>query len=258
VPVAILSVLGVLPALETEPGRIEDRTGPQAAALRHRIAERVAEAVDGYRTIPIYVVHGLLGTTVASVAELWSASLIVVGLGRPGMIGRPRHRRVQEIVRHVRRNVLAVSPTTGNALGRAILTADFGGTGTDANELALSLLTPDATAELVHVAPVSYVSESEQPRWMRIYQSAVNELFEVTEDALVHGADRVIPTRVLKGDASEELIGLARRERVDLIALGRHATRGGRPSSLDPVVDAVIDAAPCSVLIAPSGQHLTE
>jgi nucleotide-binding universal stress UspA family protein len=254
VPVAILSVLcEPIVDLEPRPGQLEDLTSAHADMIRHRVCARITEATDTHRQIPIYVVRGPLGPAAGLAAEIWGASLVVVGLGRPGPLGLPRSRdRLHQIVNHARRHVLAVSPTAPTVIGRTILTADFGGTSVAADERAMSLVPDDAPVTLVHVVPDCRTGHDARPRWTQIYSNAVSELFENTKSTLPHRAAHRLTTRMLGGDAAHELIALAHRDHVDLIALGRHAAPLDSLQSAGPVVDTILDAAPCSLLIAPA------
>jgi nucleotide-binding universal stress UspA family protein len=164
---------------------------------------------------------------------------------RMGLAGD--HRLAADIVRHARRSVLVVSPSELGSIGRVMLTADFGGSTIEADQCALSLLASDGQAELIHVTPALQLAPDIYQAWRRAYDNAVTELLDETRAALPRCSGS-IPSRVTVGDAARVLVDIARRERVDLIALGRHA----RPNvSLGPVVESVLARAPCSVLVAP-------
>jgi nucleotide-binding universal stress UspA family protein len=153
-----------------------------------------------------------------------------------------------DIVRNANRCVLVVSPHELASIGRVMLTADFGGSTIEADQCALSLLEEDGEAELVHVTPDLHLSGDSYEVWHRAYHSAVAELLDRTRAALPHRARSTIPCRIAIGDAARALVDIARRERVDLIALGRHAKLH---NSVGPVLESVLEHAPCSVLVAP-------
>ena len=236
-----------------------DRQGTDAAIVtvappgleqvhRSAVERRLAEAVGG-RTIPVYVVNGPLGTAIADVAEGWRAALVVIGMG----IGA--HVTAVAILRKARRCVLAVAPSGPPTIGSVILTADFGSSAVAADECALSLLAADADAELVHVVPeMQALSAEKHAVWCRIYDSVAAELLEHTRELLPHRNGHAIPTRVLTGDAARVLVDIAAHEHVDLIALGRHAlpSSPGTKDPLGPVLESVLEEAPCSVLVAPA------
>jgi len=207
-----------------------------------KIKERLAFLAGEEHTIPVYEIRGAIGPAVAAAAEQWSAALVVIGFG----VGD--HRLAAEIVQHARRSVLVVSPHELGSIGRVMLTADFGGSTIEADQVALSLLESDGAAQLIHVTPALQLAPDIYQAWRRAYDYAVTELFDQTRAALGRRARSSIPTRVAVGDAARVLVDVARREHVDLIALGRHA----RPNAnLGPVLESVLRQAPCSVLVAP-------
>ncbi len=207
-----------------------------------KIKERLAFLAGEEHEIPVYEIRGAIGPAIAAAAEQWGAALVVVGFGTGD------HRLATDIVRHARRSVLVVSPSELGSIGRVMLTADFGGSTIEADQCALSLLESDGQAELIHVTPALQLAPDIYQVWRRTYDNAVTELLDQTRAALPHRPGSSIPSRVAVGDAARVLLDIARRERVDLIALGRHA----RPNaSLGPVLESVLQQAPCSVLVAP-------
>jgi nucleotide-binding universal stress UspA family protein len=174
--------------------------------------------------------------------------LVVIGLGRGS------HQTAAGIVRWNRRCVLAVAPRESTALGRVILTADFGGSNVKADECALSLLDAGAHTELVHVVPDLYhLAPEKKMVWRRIYDDVATELLDYTRAILPYRTGHAIPTRVFVGDAARVLVDVAEREHVDLIALGRHILpeKPSDDDALGPVLQTVLEEAPCSVLVAP-------
>lgn len=214
---------------------------------RSAIERRIAEAV-GDRKLRLVAKNGALGLTIAQAAESTGAALVVIGLGRGS------HLTAAAIVRWARRSVLAVAPRECTNMARVILTADFGGSNIRADECALSLIEADAHADLVHVIPdLVHFSPEKKALWRRIYDSVTTELLDYTRKQLPHRAGHTIPTRVFVGDAANVLVDIAQQEHADLIALGRHIVPD-TPSDddcLGPVLESVLESAPCSVLVAP-------
>jgi nucleotide-binding universal stress UspA family protein len=207
-----------------------------------KVHERLAWAAGDGRNIPVYSRTGTVGLAIAGAADAWGAGLVVIGFGTG------RHGTAAAIVRHANRSVLVVSPRELGTIGRVILTADFGGSTIEADQCALSLLAVGGHAELVHVTPELHLAPEIDAVWQRVYSGAVTELLERTRAALPHRERSTIPSRVTVGDAGRVLVDIARRERVDLIALGRHATQH---NGFGPVLESVLEHAPCSVLVAP-------
>ncbi|HZS58492.1 MAG TPA: universal stress protein [Gemmatimonadaceae bacterium] len=214
---------------------------------RSAVERRIGDAV-GDRKLPLVVKNGALGPTIAQTAESTGAALVVIGLGRGS------HRTAAAIVRWARRSVLAVAPRESQIMTRVILTADFGGSNVRADECALSLLEADAHADLVHVIPdLVHLSPEKKAVWRRIYDNVATELLDYTRNRLPRRAGHTIPTRVFVGDAANVLVDIAHQEQADLIALGRHILPA-TPSDddcLGPVLESVLESAPCSVLVAP-------
>jgi len=207
-----------------------------------KIKERLALLAGDEHTVRVYEVCGAIAPAIAAAAETWGASLVVIGFGAGD------RRLAADIVRHARRSVLVVSPSELGSIGRIMLTADFGGSTIEADQCAISFLESDGQAELIHVMPELELPPDTYQAWRRAYDGAVTELLDQTRAALPRRSGSSIPSRVAVGDAARVLVDIARRERVDLIALGRHA----RPdASLGPVVESVLAEAPCSVLVAP-------
>lgn len=207
-----------------------------------KIKERLALLAGEDHTIPVQVLTGAIGPAIADAAERWGAALVVIGFGTGD------HGTAATIVRYTRRPVLVVSPRELGSIGRVMLTADFGGSTLEADQCALSLIESDADAELIHVTPELHLSPEVYQVWRRAYNDAVSELLDRTSRALPRRSGSPIPSRVAVGDAAHVLVDIARRERVDLIALGRHAQPN---AGLGPVLDSVLQHAPCSVLVAP-------
>ncbi len=179
---------------------------------RRRLNRRLSEAGVAPDAIPTDVCRGTLGPAVSHASEQLGASLIVIGLGS----GSPlrRHAAVRTILRWARCPVLAVAPDT-TSIDRVVLTADFGGTSMQANSQACALAPNDKATQLVHVIPDGAVNA---------YLDAANELCTVTRAALPPKARHHTPVRFMVGSAVRVLRDMVRREAVDLIALGRHAT----------------------------------
>jgi nucleotide-binding universal stress UspA family protein len=59
--------------------------------------------------------------------------------------------------------------------------------------------------------------------------------------------------RIVNGDAREELIELARRERSDLIVVGSHGRTGLTKLVLGSVSSHVVTHAPCTVVVVKQG-----
>lgn len=208
-----------------------------------KVKERLAGVAGPRHSIPMFTISGAVGPAIADTAATWGAALMVVGLG----IGD--HRATTEIVHSAGCCVLALSPFEKCGLfERVMLTADFGGSAIAADQCALTLLAREGRAELVHVSPDPVLSPEARVQWSRAYRCAVTDLLRYTRSALPWNQRPAIPDRVLVGDAATVLLEAARREQVDLIALGRHPRRDG---ALGPVVTSILQRAPCSVLIAP-------
>lgn len=223
-------------------------TAPGLEHIRRTAVERRLAEAAGERRIPVYIVSGALGPTVADMAEVWGAGLVVIGLGSGA------HATAAAIVRNARRCVLAVAPHQSGALHRVMLTADFGGSNVFADECALSLVAADAETELVHIMPdTQSLSPEKHEVWRHLYDSAATELVDYTRAMLPGRRGHVMPTRVLRGDAARDLVAIAQHDHVDLIALGRHPSPPTARDTdlLGPVLEFVLEQAPCSILVAP-------
>ena len=86
---------------------------------------------------------------------------------------------------------------------------------------------------------------------------ADRETIESEKDALEALAAQHVPdgmkcnTEVLYGEAAEEIVGLAKSERVDLIVMATHGRTGWRRLIYGSVTQEVLKEIPCPVLCIP-------
>jgi nucleotide-binding universal stress UspA family protein len=81
-----------------------------------------------------------------------------------------------------------------------------------------------------------------------IEQNAKAHLADVARQLTDAGAP-VVNTRLRYGDPAEEISGLAREDRYDLIVMGSKALRGFKRALVGSVSEAVVRCAPCPVFV---------
>jgi nucleotide-binding universal stress UspA family protein len=116
---------------------------------------------------------------------------------------------------------------------------------------ALSLLGRTSTVTCVHVQKPEHFPGSNSPAFRRAYESAVNESFAVTREAIA----RVTNTRTelirLTGDPAEEMLRHTDLAKTELLVLGLRRHFGLRRLIGGGVALTNLRHAKCSVLFVP-------
>jgi universal stress protein A len=112
---------------------------------------------------------------------------------------------------------------------------------------------------LVHVMPVHYFVGSEfgpvdvpVPE-QELRENSARALDKLSRDEI--GSEVPVTTRVCRGQPVQEIVSVAREERVDLILLSTHGHTGLKHVLLGSVAENVVRYAPCPVLVVRQHQH---
>jgi len=255
--VQVITVLEPLPAYDYGFGPVfvpdermeEERRVARAAEIRKQLRNVVGTASDGWE---ISCRTGSVGAAIVDAARSEEVVAIVLGIGRHA----PSDRLLGgETVLHVSRAatvpVLAVTEDATGLPARVLIATDFSVSSLHAARVATQFIAQGAQVTLAHVMPQIDLLDAGRAEWERVYRTGV----EASAERMIADID---PTDlnhfnvvVLQGDPAEQLIALARRTPVELIAAGSHGRKGLERLLLGSVATKLLRAARCSVLLAP-------
>ena len=189
-----------------------------------------------------------------------AADLVVIGPGkartvRERMFGSTADR----VVRSSRCPILVVKKHSTRIYQHVVAAVDFSATSLAAAQYAVTIA-PSAMIYLVHTLeiPLSFqqamlkagTSQTEMERYRRAKaQSARKHLLAAISEK--EGTGNQVRPRVVYGSASDVLARLAKKEQVDLIALGTQGRGAISQLVLGSVARRVLGAATCDVLAVP-------
>lgn len=114
--------------------------------------------------------------------------------------------------------------------------------------LRLLALRPDSLVVLAHVMgdPAAASDQAELPHETSEDQyNTIEEQLQILGDRLI--CDHAI--EIVRGDPADELVGLAKRYRAELIVIGSRGLTGMDRIIKGSVSTQVVESAPCSVLV---------
>jgi universal stress protein E len=224
----------------------------QQREIMGHLSAAVPEAVRW----PVHVIAGTPSVQIVSYAQQMRAALIVMGLRPHGAMERiARDETALGVLRHSATPVLAVREEVTALPRRMVSGIDFSRASVAAARAALDI----AAAAGAHLT-LTHVDRSSEPDADADGQTVVHEM-GVT-GALAHiqqyltknapGSYRVtIDTAVLSGQPSEALLGYAKTEGAELIAIASHRHSQIHRIMLGSVADDLARDASCSLLIVP-------
>jgi nucleotide-binding universal stress UspA family protein len=191
----------------------------------------------------------------AELAHELDARLIVMGIGPHAV----RHRllstgTVWNVSHRATRPVLAVSEHARGLAHVAIGAIDFSPESISAARAALPLLADGATLHLVHVrrrVATDFMSADLAPL-ADVYMESLAEQFQRVRTALGPCEGIAVETLTLEGSPAEVVLALARAKEADLIVAGTHGRGMMQRWLLGSTSSALLRAAECSVLLAPT------
>ena len=250
--VAIASGVPALPAsyVEEEHAAVVDR-------LEKRLS-RIAEYPDVVRRAD--VLDGPAARSIVDVARERDASLIVIGTGRHGALGRLLYgERAIQVTRSSDRPVLVVPPGASAATPRrAVVAVDFSAASQRAARFALDLLADCGELVLVHVKSAVKLSEESAGWWDEAYQRRGAELFQRFAASLPMERGISVITTMLHGDVPPTLLDHARELGADLIACGARRHSFLERMLVGSVSEGLVRRAECPVVVVPAARHEAE
>lgn len=220
-------------------------------ARRDTVAGQVAALGPDADDWPVFLEIGPPGPTIARVAAERGAGLILLGLRPHGRLERLlRSETALSVIHLTPLPVLAVAPASVELPRRVLVAVDFLAHTTRALHALLPLLGREATIHLAHVGwPRGPERQADLEDWRRTYLYGVSARLEEIASQLWLDADVPVVAHVATGDPEEELLALAERLHVQLIAAGSHGYGLLRRAMLRSVSTGLIRHAPCSVLL---------
>ncbi|HKP75583.1 MAG TPA: universal stress protein [Longimicrobiaceae bacterium] len=229
------------------------RPGKQELGRVLTTAAERARNLDAPAVAPgLRVVSGPVPPTIVREAVAAEASIILVGIGGheplDRWLGTETALRVAQAA-HV--PVLAVPPGAGDVPVRALVGVDFSPFCEDAARTAAALLGAGGELHLAHAGARPMVHQGEWvATWTEFAADAERQMAALKAE-LEAAYEVSVRLHVLDGDAVPELLDLAGRLPVDLIAVGSHGRGFLRRLLLGSVSTGLLRRAPCAVLIAP-------
>jgi nucleotide-binding universal stress UspA family protein len=218
--------------------------GGRVAQVRAQIETHAGDVAEW----PVDLVVGQPVTVIVDEVTRHETDLVVMGLRLHGLIDRLLgEETVVRVVRHCNAPVLAVLPTLTELPRKVLVGVDFSRSSIRAAHTALDLIAPGGKMFLAHVHDARDTTEGERI----IRQQGVAAAFTVLRQQLNVPPGITVEPIVTGGTPSVELLSLASRLEVDLVAGGTHRHDATDRFIAGSVATTLIRAACCSMLITP-------
>jgi nucleotide-binding universal stress UspA family protein len=244
--VAIASGVPALPASYLE----EER-----AAIVDQLEERMSHLGDFPALVRrADVIEGPAARSIVETARERDASVIVIGTGRHGALGRLVYgERAVQVTRIADRPVLVVPPgATAATPRRAIVAVDFSSASQRAARFALDLLDDDGELTLVHVKSAVKLNEESVGWWEEAYQRRSADLFLRFAGTLPMERGISVTTTMLSGDVPSTMLAYAGEVGADLIACGARRHSFLERMIVGSVSEGLMRKAECPVVVVPA------
>jgi nucleotide-binding universal stress UspA family protein len=231
----------------------EERLAEERNASELRLAGEVEELTrHGKPPRPLWA-SGEPAQTLIEVARTEAAELLVVGShGKTGITRLVLGSVAERVAQHSDIPVLVARGTAEEPFRRALVATDFGAAAERALELALRLVAPGATVDVVNAVAIPIFVAAP------LHAVAVQSLGELQVAARRLGADLVarharrgVALRFIDdvGDPRDSILTRLEEQPYDLLATGTHTRRGADRLLLGSVSTALVRHAKCSVLV---------
>lgn len=213
-----------------------DMYGPRRAMLRELIHDQLRRLLPTTADLQVTILDGIASQVLARVAHDRHARLLLMGRGRHGLVDRLMlGETVLRVLQLADAPVLAAESGISELPHRVLIATDFSPYSVYAARVAMSLIDPEATIYLAHVAPRTELVQAELER----VRSEI-------------GAEhRSVQTVTLSGSAGRALVDFATSSNVDLVVSGTHGYGFFNRLILGSVAMQLVRGAPCSVLVVP-------
>jgi nucleotide-binding universal stress UspA family protein len=200
----------------------------------------------------IDVVEGPPAETIAYLARMRDARMVVVGKGTHGLLSHLVHgETVMEIIRHARNPVLVVPADPVVPIERAMVAFDFSTASVRAAVAAHELLGAGGRLTLVNVATPRRVMGRRGQWWLRSIERRTRATLGEFARALPPRAGVTVDMEKLHGDPVKVLTAYAETHAMQLLAYGWHEHALIERLFVDSNTDQLLHRAHCAVLVAP-------
>jgi nucleotide-binding universal stress UspA family protein len=235
----------------------EDGLVNHGREMRRRVEPLVAALGDEVTAIS-HIVAGPPAMALTDVAGETGANLIIVGATRRTRIGQKLiGSTARATIRRSTIPVLMMRPEAPAVPRRILSATDLGPISAAAYELAVSLAM--SVSQPVTVRSLLVVNDSLTllPIEKRLLLGvAENELAEFVRQFPLPGEE--VERKIRAGDPAAEVLAEAQEWNADLITLGTESRTGMNRVLLGSVAEAVLEMAPCNVLITPGQSEAEE
>jgi nucleotide-binding universal stress UspA family protein len=232
----------------------------QAQELRLAVERQVMEVVGPEWDVTVDVEVGRAAPCIVATARRLSADSVIVGAGpRTPLDGWMRSETALEVARLAHRPVLAVPPNLRELPSRALVAVDFSRYSLRAARAALGVMGERAHLFLAHVTdqPGGTGPFTVHNGWEETYEIGARSRLEELADELRADGARV-EVGILHGDPARQLLGLAERLHVELIAAGTHGSGFFGRIAFGSVSTRLLRGWRGMTLLAPSGRYPRE
>jgi len=226
----------------------------QAESLRLAVSEQLRSLGGEAAVWPVTVEAGNPAAVIARRATEGRAEIIAVGAGqRPPLDRWLGNETALKVIRLATVPVLVAPHTASDLPRRALVAIDFSDHSLRAARAVADMLGERPRLFLVHVMwpAVELAPFPSLEDWRRSYRRAAEARLEEIAAQLRQARQLDVECVVAEGDPTRELLGLAGRLNVDLIAAGSHGHEFQGRLLLGDVATRLIRGALCAVLIAP-------
>lgn len=246
-----------VPPLLVEALGVADRTlGDDAHEEQQReIIAHLSAAVPEAARWPIHVIAGTPSVQIISHAQQMRAAVIVMGLRPHGAMERiARDETTLGVLRHSATPVLAVREATATLPRRVVSGIDFSRASVAAARAALDIVADGARLTLVHVERPSDAGNDADGETVVREMGVAGALAHAQKYLTTNAATTrsvTVDTVVLSGHPSEVLLGYAKSEGAELIAIASHRHSQIHRLMLGSAADDLARDASCSLLVVP-------
>jgi nucleotide-binding universal stress UspA family protein len=254
-PVTLLSVVEPLPVYELDAIAAVDVDQLTTVTRESREVALHAQRLRTHPGIPDWACRIEVGSrvdTIATQAERYGASLIILGVGEHGVAARIfRRETALRVIRSATVPVLAVPMYGWGVPHSAVAAIDFTESSVDAAREALELLGGEGTLYLAHVSPRVPIAQGDSRTWEEVTSTGNLPRLEAVAQRLDVPPGVQVEYVTLHGEPAHELIAFAEEFKVDLIAAGAHGRTVLGRLLLGSVSSKLVRTAHCWVLVAP-------
>jgi len=216
---------------------------------------RLAEVRAGEHRWQLEVEHGEPANALLRRTRELGAALIVIGMGRQGLDGRPVGDELAlRVARRAGCPVLAVGGQLEHRPREVVIATDFSAPSMHAARAALPLLDRGATLHVVHAWQSNPASDPSIAKVEEVYARSITARLVRFVAELRTPPGVLVRMAVCVGRSASEILAYAHRHHADLIVVARQGVNTITRFFVGSVTTSLLRAASCSVLVAPEQQ----